>query len=354
MISQRNGPMMAIRHMRNAKSVEAPPNGGLITPRGRSVRSRSWFRLLLLLTAATLCCRVAAAQSAAGSGSSTETGVLLMAHGGGKDWNGKVQSVADDVNKQMPTEVAFGMADRATLQTGIDKLTARGVKQIVAVPLFISSHSSVIESTKYLLGLRLDAPKELADFAMGADMAGMKGPMPADKSAKKEIPLPVKSTVPIRMTPALDQHRIVADILSDRAAAIAKDPAHDVVILVAHGPVSDQENAQWLADMAALAKLVATHAPYARVEYVTLRDDAEAPVRDEATAGLRKVVQAGDDGGYHVLIVPLLLSYGGIENGLRQRLDGVEHTLAPQGLLPDPRIAQWVLESAQESAAGPR
>jgi hypothetical protein len=67
---------------------------------------------------------------------------------------------------------------------------------------------------------------------------------------------------------------------------------------------------------------------------------------------LLKEAQAADDAGYHVLVVPLLLSYGGIENGLRQRLDGIEHTLAPQALLPDPRIAQWVLDSLRVMSAG--
>ena len=273
-----------------------------------------------------------------------------MAHGGGKDWNEKVSDVAGDVNKELPTEVAFGMADRATLQAGIDKLTARGAKQIVAVPLFISSHSSVIESTKYLLGLRADAPKELADFAMG-DMSGVSAAAGHTMPSSNAIPAatqPVKMTVPLRMAPALDHHPITAQILSDRAAAITKDPSRDVLILVAHGPNDDSENAQWLADMATLAKLISAHSSYARIECATLRDDADGPVRDRATADLRERVQAANDAGFHALIVPLLLSYGGIENGLRQRLDGVEHILATQGLLPDSRIAQWVLQSARE------
>ncbi len=318
--------------------------------RSRYVHAR-WLLQLLLLFAASLSCKTASAQTPPPAASSSQTGVLLMAHGGSKDWNGKVQSVADDVNKQMPTEVAFGMADRATLQAGIDKLTARGVTEIVAVPLFVSSHSSVIESTKYLLGLRPDAPKELADLAMDHDMPGMGSQKAADSATPTPLPQPVKSSVPIHMTPALDHHPIVADILSDRAAAIAKDPVHDVIVLVAHGPNDDQENAEWLADMAALAKLIAAHTSYARVDYVTVRDDADAPVRDRATAELRKAAQSADDGGYHVFIVPLLLSYGGIENGVRQRLDGVDHTFSPQALLPDPRIAQWVLESAREMHA---
>jgi sirohydrochlorin ferrochelatase len=281
---------------------------------------------------------------------SSATGILLMAHGGSQDWNDKVKSVASEVDKVAPTEVALGMANRTTLQEAVDKLTARGVTQIVAVPLFVSSHSGVIESTKYLLGLRSEAPKELPEFTMDHDTHGSSGHGTSDSGAKKVLPQPVKCPVPLRMAPALDRHRIVAEILSDRAAAIAKDPTRDVLILVAHGPNDDQENAEWLVDMAALAKLIATQTPYARIEYVTLRDDAAPGVRDRATAELRTDAQSADDAGYRVLIVPLLLSYGGIENGLRQRLDGIQHTLSPQALLPDPRIAQWVLESAGQDA----
>jgi hypothetical protein len=69
--------------------------------------------------------------------------------------------------------------------------------------------------------------------------------------------------------------------------------------------------------------------------------------RDKATADLHKYAQTADEGGYHVFIVSLLLSDGGIENGLRQRLNGTERTMSPQAFLPDPRTAQWVLESVR-------
>lgn len=309
------------------------------------------IHLAFLSFVAAVLCGVAPAQNVAPK--SATTGVLLMAHGGNKDWNAQVQRVAAEVNKSIATEVAFGMADRTALQRAIDKLTARGVQRIVAVPLFISSYSGVIESTKYLLGLRPDPPKELAGFTMHAmpGMPGMASHSAADARSRKPPALltPVKSAVPVRMTPALDDHAIVAQILRDRAASIARDPPRDVLILVAHGPTDDRENAEWLASMRALARQIAAHTSYARIECVTLRDDAGAPVRDEATAELRQKVEAADDQGYHALIVPLLLSYGGIENGLRQRLDGLEHTLSAQALLPDPRIAQWVLDSAGEA-----
>ncbi len=113
------------------------------------------LRTALLVLAVTLAPRVATA----------ETGILLMAHGGSAEWNARVTELAAKVDKTMPTEVAFGMATRANLQAAVDKLVARRVSDIVAVPLFVSSWSSVITSTEFLLGQRAVAPPALAAFA---------------------------------------------------------------------------------------------------------------------------------------------------------------------------------------------
>jgi sirohydrochlorin ferrochelatase len=320
------------------------------------------FTLFMAAVALLLSARNAAAQTAAGggTGASSSVGILLLAHGGSKEWNASVEAVAAEAGKSQPTEVALGMADRRTMQAGIEKLTARGVTQIVAVPLFVSSHSSVIESTRFLLGLRADAPAELADYAamdMGHEHGGGHGDGPASSAnsaaagadaGAQDKTKPVVHTVPIKMAPALDRHRILADILADRAAAISKNPAKEEVVLLAHGPNEDAENALWLADLSAVAKLVAAKAPYTRVEVATLRDDAEPAVRDAATENLRKIASSGYDSNLRVLIVPVLLSYGGIENGIRKRLGGLDHVMSPSGILPDPRIVTWILTSAKQ------
>ena len=93
------------------------------------------------------------------------TGILLLAHGGSAEWNNHVTALAAEVNRTVPTEVALGMATRATIQVGIDRLVARGVTEVAAVPLFVSSWSSIITSTEYLLGLRAVAPRALALYA---------------------------------------------------------------------------------------------------------------------------------------------------------------------------------------------
>jgi sirohydrochlorin ferrochelatase len=277
-----------------------------------------------------------------------ETGILLLAHGGKQNWNEEVNKIAASVNKTVPVEVAFGMASKRNLQEAVNRLIARGVREIVAVPLFVSSHSSVITATQYLLGLRATAPPELAIYArMSHSHSGGAGDH-ADHSSAEDPSTPVKSPVTIRWSPALDRDPIVAEILLARSRTLSQAPEREVVIVVAHGPVSDEDNSKWLADMGALAEYIQSKSRFKSIEYLTVRDDAPEPVRAQAAAELRRAVERARDGGSRVLIVPLLLSYGGIEEGIKKRLEGLSYVISDQALLPDERLAHWVLRAVEE------
>lgn len=274
----------------------------------------------------------------------SRTGVLLLAHGGSDRWNQNVRDIAAAVNRSLPTEIAFGMAARQEIQAAHDRLVSRGVAAIVAVPLFVSSHSTVVTSTEYLLGLRQDMPADLRIFAAmshggSADHGGHD--MPPGDGTK-----PVTLRVPVRMSPALNSHPVVADILRSRAAAISRRPAQESVILVAHGPNDDRTNEQWLADLRVTADRVRGDG-YASVDAITVRDDAPEAVREAATAELRALVRGRAAEGARVLIAPALLSFGGIEAGIRKRLDGLSYEMTTAALAPDGRLVTWVLEMAK-------
>ena len=288
-----------------------------------------------------------------------ETGIVLLAHGGRADWNARVAELAAQVDARQPTEVAFGMATRANIQGAIDRLAARGVSEIVAVPLFVSSWSSVITSTEYLLGLRDEPPAALAVFAKmkhghstpattnGSNGHGSAHGRHGTTDVGVDGTTPVISPVPVRMTPALNDHPLVADILASRARSVSRTPAGETVVIVAHGPNDEDDNRRWLADMASLAaQLRRGPDRFAAIEYLTLRDDAPEPVRDAATVELRAMVARHTTEGRRVLIVPLLVSFGGIEKGLRERLAGLEYVMPDAGLVPDARLVDWVLARA--------
>lgn len=307
----------------------------------------------LALAAALLAAQLPGrAQPAASPGA----GILLLAHGGSGQWNQHVAELAEAVDRERPVEVALGMASRPSIQAAVDRLVSRGVTSIVAVPVFVSSYSSVITATEFLLGQRAVAPRDLALFARmdhsnhaaapDANASHNTGPVPDPTS-------PVTLTVPLTMTSALNRHPLVGEILADRAREISKDPSHEAVVLVAHGPVPDEENRRWLEDMAVLAQQVQTSAPYASVHALTVRDDAGPEMREAATRELRGLVERETAIGRRVLTVPHLLSFGGIEQGIRKRLDGLTYTMATQALIPDSRLQKWVLEQSRQGRAGP-
>ena len=291
-------------------------------------------RLLLALLPALLTPGVVEAQ-----------GILLLAHGGSDDWNREVLALADRIDSSRPVEVAFGMANKRTIQNAVDRLTQRDISRIVAVPLFISSHSSVLRATEYLLGSRNDAPPELQAFArMGARRDSGR----ADTDPGLDRTTRVETTVPISVTTALDSHSLVAEILISRAVDVSRTPEDEIVVLVAHGPSSAEDNDLWLDNMRSLAERMHARTRFSRIESLTVRDDAPDPVQSEATAELRAVVEGAVQDGKSVLIVPLLLAYGGIEVGIRRRLEGLPYRMARQALLPDERLGQWILVQAAE------
>ncbi len=294
-----------------------------------------------------LCVLVAAAPSVAVA-QTAKTGVLVLAHGGQPQWNERVLDVVRRVDQHHPAEVAFGMATRANIQAAVDKLTARGATEIIAVPLFVSSHSSVITSTEYLLGVRKDAPADLAKFAkMNHAAHGAPADPHAAHAAHVDPASPVTTPVKIRMTAAFNRHPLVGAIAADRARSISTDPRSEAVILVAHGPVPEDDNRKWLEDMAVLAEHVRNAAPFAAVDYMTVRDDAGPAIREAATQELRQKVAQQRAAGRRVLIVPHLMSFGGIEKGLLKRLEGLDYTITTQALMPDDRVVEWVLASVR-------
>ena len=255
-------------------------------------------RLLLALLSALLTPGVVEAQ-----------GILLLAHGGSGDWNREVLALADRIDSSRPVEVAFGMANKRTIQDAVDRLTERGVSGIVAVPLFISSHSSVLRATEYLLGSRDEAPPELQAFArMGArrDSGHADADADADADPSFDRTTRVETAVPISVTTALDGHSLVAEILISRALDVSRTPEEEIVVLVAHGPSSAEDNDLWLDNMGRLAERMRTRTRFSRIQYLTVRDDAPDPVQSQATTELRAVVEGAVQDGNSVLVVPLL------------------------------------------------
>ena len=90
----------------------------------------------------------------------------------GRAWNQAVEDVQKSVGSKYHVEVAFGMADSREIQKAITALEKSKVKKIVAVPLFISSVSEVMDQTRFVLGLRSTPSKEFMNHPHAHHGAG--------------------------------------------------------------------------------------------------------------------------------------------------------------------------------------
>jgi sirohydrochlorin ferrochelatase len=265
----------------------------------------------------------------------SSTGVLLVAHGAGPEWNVHVEAIARLVNTGGPLEVTYLMGPAASahpFQAAAQRLVERGARQIVVVPMLISSYSGHYEQIRYLVG----ETDELEEIMMHhLHMAGLERP---------------RVQVPIRITPAIDAAPEVAQVLAERARALAVSPADQALFLVAHGPNSAEDNAQWLRNLRLLAEQVNAATGFRNVMVGTVRDDAPALVRAEAVEQIRAIIGLQHMAtGRPVVVVPVLISTGRLSHErLPRDLAGLQIAYTGEPLLPHPALARWVEARVRE------
>lgn len=283
---------------------------------------------------------------------SAALGILLLAHGGDPSWNAEVEKLRASVDAKAPAEAALGMADPESLQAAVERLQARGVRRIAAVPLFVSSNSEVLDQTKYALKLA-DKPSEalrlgferMAKAHAGAHAHHGAGAMPAGHRMEFSLAR-VDAKVPVAMTAALDDDELVASILLERAKGLSKDAKGETVILVAHGPFDDEAVAAWQGALDRLAARVRKEGGFKAAGAALLRDDSAPEVRSAAVMRLRKAVEYA---GGKALVVPVLIARGGIEKKIETDLKGLKYAWDGKTLMPHDGFDSWVLRRASEA-----
>ena len=278
----------------------------------------------------------------------SDVGVMILAHGSmrtGMTWNNQVKEVSSPLSEKYHVEIAFGMANALNMQKAIDNLEAKGVKKIVVVQLFISSHSPIIRQNEYLLGLR----KTLADPVMPMmihdhETGRMKVEFPENLQ-----PLDIEAE--IILTSPLDDHPLVAEIVLDRIENLSVNPAQETVLIVAHGPNSQEDNVQWLKRIDSIgeqisATLSAKGISYSNIISHTVRDDADEETHEQARLEFRSFVENADKDGT-AIVIPLLLSNGGVEKKYLSRLEGLNFKWSGEALLPHYNISRFIQQSVE-------
>ncbi len=92
--------------------------------------------------------------------------------------------------------------------------------------------------------------------------------------------------------------------------------------------------------MEKLAWYVREKGCFKEVKVATWRSDAPKDVRDKAVQGLRTMVQSVQDG--KVIVIPHLLSSGGVEGEIVDALKGLTYFYTGKPLLPHTNITRWL------------
>jgi sirohydrochlorin ferrochelatase len=268
-------------------------------------------------------------------GSSTplgaQTGLLVVAHGAGPEWNGRVRETVGQVRwAHGPVAVAFLMgaeADSAGWEVGVRRLVADGATSIIVVPLMVSSHGGHYREIEYYAGLR--------DSASDSHAHHVRRPPP----------------VALRVAPALDGAPELGSALAERWSALAPDDRRRPVLLVAHGPNDSADAERWIRDLTMASTALRQAGLDRDLRVGLLRDDAPPAVRAAAVAELRAVSRALADGD-SVVVLPVLISSGEINaQKIPRDLADLPVRYHPGPLAPSAHLARWIERRAAEELA---
>jgi sirohydrochlorin cobaltochelatase len=283
------------------------------------------MKLSRLTTAAALTLLAGCASTAPAQ--RDDIGVLLMAHGGSKQWNKEVLAAVEPLKDEHNIEVAFGMADATSLQHGVQQLEARGARRIAVVRLFVSGES-FLERTEQILGLAPGAPQKTA---AKSDHAGH-----SSDHSMEFWRIDTQSSFAVSKQGLVEAPEM-ANVLVDRARALSHEPQREDLLILAHGPGDDAENERWLQHLEARANVVRSAIPFRTVRVETLREDWPEK-RKEAEQRIRSYVERAAQNGRAIVIPFRVQGFGPYAEVLK----GLDYASDGRGLVPDAGVTQWI------------
>ena len=338
-----------------------------------------------------------------------QIGILVVAHGSPREsWSKPVREAVENVSMGYPTEVGFlefvsELEGYNFIHEAVDKLDEQGVTKIIAVPLFISSHSGHIGEIEYVLGLRetlsgggmvmssalqetlpeTSVISRTRTFVGGVEMersvisregryfvsytpiSDGDGVSAAGVSVmqhggeEEEELVPVDTTAEIVLTGAIDNHTLIAQILADRAAEVCVNPENATVVFAAHGTYNETYFAGWVNSSESLAEKVKLILKYSKgIEIEDVRYSfvfANPMVHPDLVT--RAVVEGVSATSYPV-VVPLMVSEGFFTSTYIpfMELAGLDYGYPESGkraLAPHPNVANWVEVTAAKELTYP-
>lgn len=262
-------------------------------------------------------------------------GVIVHAHGSDFHWNESMREAAGELAGDYAVEYAFSMADPDTIDNAVRRLEERGIRQAVLVRVFGMAHS-FRDGLESLLGL--DYERHWSDAAVHEpETAGHGYGMTGSRRLASRLAL---TTVG-----GLEDHRLFARALLDRARALSETPTEETVVLVSHGTGNDERNAHWQDQLASLAEQMRANGgdAFHRIEWATWREDWPDK-RDDGIEKVRRLIHETEADGGRTLLIPART----ISQGPARELLPDEDFALGEGFAPHPQFTEWLREQTHK------
>lgn len=255
-------------------------------------------------------------------------GIVVLSHPGGEARTRAVHEIVAHVDTQVPCVVAWAVRDAAPIARSVAALYDRGIREVAIVRLLLSPHS-FSSALRSVFGVPMNTPQS---FAPGGTLRREL----ADKADGLVLRTHGQGLV--------DADEVVA-VMRDRIQeGLAGRASHDVaVIVLAHGMASDDDDHDLKERMDHLVRQTGLMEGLGGLWVGSLREDWPQK-REIAESEVRAFAHRHLAAGRAVHVVPFrVFGSGPYEDVFR----GLDVTLGA-GLIPDARVATWVLETAAE------
>ncbi len=303
-------------------------------------------------------------------------GILVIAHGSpSEDWCSPVRDAVSEVDLPYPVELGFlEFVPNETINDAVEKLDDAGVTKIIAVPLFISSHSSHIQEIEYVVGLRDTLPMTAEDVVVeGVKMERTVAPKgdqyaifyvsleadtddsmqatghPGDEEEEELVP--IDTDADIILTAAMDDHWLVAGIVADRTADLSDNPEDETLVLVAHGTGEEDNFAGWVNSTSSLANQARLKLAYWSDPAIGLAGTQAAFIHHNETLHPEFTLRPIVENATGPVVVSLMVSEGYFTGTkIPKLLENLTYAYDSSALTPHPNVAEWIeMSAAKES-----
>ncbi len=275
-----------------------------------------------------------------------QIGVVALTHGADWFWNHDIEQALASVGARHTLAFAFSMADPPVVEHAVRELERDGAQAVVVVRAF-GMADSFRSDVERMLGLDVEngsAPPAMSGHAMGG-MGGME--MGHHDGGETLAAAPrIRSSLPMVTVGGVDDDPLFARALLENARSVAKNPAQETIILMAHGQGEDAANQRWLDLLGSLAGQMRAFGGdrFRAIRVATWREDWPDKNKDAVAQVRAMVAEASRDGG-RALIVPARINGRGAAD---RYLTGLDFGWG-QGFVQTPYFAQWF---EQEIAKG--